>query len=162
MTQGEVPIPRHAARAILIDDANRVLLVRFEDADTGETWWGTPGGGLEPGETHEEAARREIGEETGLEGVVLGPWIWSREHVFRVGGTLYHQYERYFVVRVPTFNPRTVRLEPDEARWFRDLRWWSSTELASATVTTAPRDLPALLRDLMEQGPPREPRSVGI
>jgi hypothetical protein len=49
---------------VLLDETGRVLLARFEYG--GKAWWVAPGGGLEFAETHEEAAQREIGEETGL------------------------------------------------------------------------------------------------
>jgi len=65
MATGETPTIRHAARVVLLDEAGRVLLAKFEYR--GKAWWVAPGGGLEPAETHEEAARREIGEETGLD-----------------------------------------------------------------------------------------------
>jgi hypothetical protein len=44
----EEPVARPAARAVLLDSADRVLLLRFssEAGDTG--WWATPGGGLQP------------------------------------------------------------------------------------------------------------------
>ena len=87
------PTVRHAARVVLLDETGRVLLARFEYR--GKAWWLAPGGGLEPAETHEEAARREVGEETGLDLKSLGPSIWTREHVFRFEGRLYRQKERY-------------------------------------------------------------------
>ena len=48
-------------RAVLLD-GDRVLLLRH----TYMPGWHFPGGGVEPGETAEEAARREAEEETGL------------------------------------------------------------------------------------------------
>ncbi|HLI88403.1 MAG TPA: NUDIX domain-containing protein [Ktedonobacteraceae bacterium] len=50
----------------LIFDEGRVLLALRRDID----WWNLPGGGMEAGETVEEAMRREVREETGLEVVV--------------------------------------------------------------------------------------------
>lgn len=145
---------------VLLDETGRVLLVRF--AYRGRRWWCAPGGGLESGETHEDAARREVAEETGFELEELGPWIWSREHVFRFEGRLYHQMERYFVAGVPAFEPRSRALGTGEARVFRGLRWWPIEELEASAEEFAPADLPALVRRLAEQGPPERPIRVGV
>lgn len=154
------PTLRHAARVVLLDEADRVLLVRFEYG--GRAWWGTPGGGLEPGEAHEEAARRELQEETGLRmGCPLGPHVWTREHVYEFGGRLYRQQERYFLVRTRSFVPRPTALGGCEAAVLRGLRWWTLGELDATTEEAAPVALPALVRSLVEYGPPPSPIEVG-
>src|SRR5690606_28107491 len=52
---------RRAARVILLDDADRLLLVRGHDAgETSRSWWFTVGGGLEPGEDVRAGALREL------------------------------------------------------------------------------------------------------
>jgi 8-oxo-dGTP pyrophosphatase MutT (NUDIX family) len=94
---------REAARVIVLDELDRVL-VRFAFPD-GRTVWATVGGGLEPGETHEDAARRELVEEAGLDDVELGPCVWAREHLFTGPIDFDGQRERYFLVRTPAFEP---------------------------------------------------------
>ena len=54
---------RIAVFALIFDEDQRVLLAHRRDID----WWNLPGGGMEQGETVEEAVRREVREETGLE-----------------------------------------------------------------------------------------------
>ena len=159
MATKETPTVRHAARVVLLDHTGRVLLARFEYL--GRVWWVAPGGGLERAETHEEAARREIAEETGLDLRNLGPWIWTREHTFRFEGRLYRQKERYFLAEVPAFQPNPQLPSPEEASVLRGLRWWTLAELEDTADEMAPADLPALARNLVENGPPPEPIEVG-
>lgn len=59
------PAPVECAGAVVVDDAGRLLLVRRGRAPALGTW-SLPGGRVEPGETPEQAAAREVAEETGL------------------------------------------------------------------------------------------------
>ena len=94
------------AVSALIFDEEKVLLALRRDID----WWNLPGGGMEIGETVEEAVQREVFEETGLV-VEVGQFvgIYSKPQkqevvlTFRclvVGGTLTETEEsrecRYF------------------------------------------------------------------
>jgi ADP-ribose pyrophosphatase YjhB (NUDIX family) len=128
----------------LLSEDRRVLLVRL--SYRGERWWAAPGGGLEDDETHEEAASREIAEETGFELDELGSWVWTREDVFRFEGRLY---------------PRPRVIDAEEAKTFDGLRWWTPEELETADERFAPAKLPALVRKLVEEGPPERPITVG-
>lgn len=59
---GTRPLLLPGALVAILDTARRVMLTRR--VDTGE--WSLPGGHMEPGETIEDTARREVLEETGL------------------------------------------------------------------------------------------------
>ena len=60
---GNSPIILNFAGACILDDAGRVLL---QNRSATEERWGFPGGVIEYGESAEEAAIREVLEETGL------------------------------------------------------------------------------------------------
>lgn len=59
-----MPLPRHVVAAfVFLREGNSILLVKQRD---GRGYWSLPGGVMEQGETVEEAAIREVREETGL------------------------------------------------------------------------------------------------
>ena len=60
---GHAPIMCCAAGALIFNEQGEVLLQKRSDDGT----WGNPGGSLELGESTEDALKREILEETGLE-----------------------------------------------------------------------------------------------
>ena len=59
---GSRPLVMTGASVILLNQKNRLLLQLRKDNNC----WGLAGGSLEPGETLEEVAKRELFEETGL------------------------------------------------------------------------------------------------
>jgi TDG/mug DNA glycosylase family protein len=152
------PVERPAARALVLDRRNRTLLVQFADR-TGQTWWATPGGGVDEGESTEQTVRRELAEETGLVDFELGPEIWTRDHTFAWYGRIYRQRERIHLVRVDDHEP-APRIDL-AAEHVQAVRWWTPAELEQTAETLVPRELSRLLADLLERGP-REPFDAGI
>ncbi len=85
-----------------------------------EGLWALPKGLIGPGESPEEAALREVGEETGLEaapveklGDVKYVYTWAGERVFKI--VSFYLF-RYRSGRIGDIAPEQ-RIEVDEARW---------------------------------------------
>lgn len=149
---------RKVARVILLDPQDRILLIHgFEPDDPADTWWFTPGGGIEGDETREEAALRELAEETGITDVELGPVIWQRECSFPFDGRRWEQDEWYYLARTGQTETSLTGLTGLEQRSVAGLRWWTSAELSAARETVYPTRLAELLRKLLDEGPPSTP-----
>jgi double-stranded uracil-DNA glycosylase len=121
LARASLPVVRPAARAILLDRRDRVFLHRFVvPGDPGV--WITPGGALEGGESLEDALRRELAEELQLEDVELGPWVWTRRHVWfwpaTVGSTTRVSSSRSSgsPTSEPSSRPRTTLASQGRAR----------------------------------------------
>jgi 8-oxo-dGTP diphosphatase len=154
---------RESVRALIIDERDRVLLVRFEFPTA--TVWALPGGGVEPGEEPLEALRRELHEELGLVDVDIGPHVWSRLHIVPfVDGQWDGQRDRVHLLRMATFEPAPVLTwEQLRAERLHEIRWWDADEVVAATdVRFAPAELGRLLADLLRHGPPPEPLDTGV
>lgn len=143
-----------------------MLLVRFEFPST--TVWALPGGGLDPGEDHERALRRELREEVGPDQFDLGPHVWTREHIVPfLDGMWDGQEDRFHLVAVTNRFEPTPALTWDQLRAERlhELRWWTLDEIVSATTSGtmfAPARLGQLFRSLITDGPPSSPIDTGV
>jgi 8-oxo-dGTP diphosphatase len=143
---------RPAAKLIVLDPQARVLLFRFYfDGGTlvGENCWAAPGGGVDPGESFEEAARRELLEETGIAAAISGPPILERKFVLQMpDGERVAAEERYFLLQVENSDIDTSRWNDLERQVIAEHRWWSLEDLSATHETVFPENLVKILRDL--------------
>ncbi len=125
---------------MLVDALDRILLARLVDDGAIEvrghspapTYWVTLGGGVEPGESLEAAARRELFEEAGIKRFTLGPEVHVRrlELVLRSEPILAE--EHYFAGWLTDADPTLEHLDELERGVLVEHRWWTHAELAQA------------------------------
>ncbi|MDR3615419.1 MAG: NUDIX domain-containing protein [Candidatus Obscuribacterales bacterium] len=140
---------RPSSRLIVLDGQNRVLLFKFvfkNSALAVEEFWATPGGALDAGETFEDAAKRELFEETGIKIDGVEQYIAERQFVLPLpDGEKVQAVERFFVVRlgspVLSYENRTF----EERQVMTNHRWWRFEDLKTTTETIFPGDIVDIL-----------------
>jgi 8-oxo-dGTP pyrophosphatase MutT (NUDIX family) len=134
---------------LIIEPAGRVLLFRFvfkKGALAGEDYWSTPGGGVEEGETFEQAAIRELREETGIRVESVGPQIGQREFVLQLSdGEHVVADERFFRVEAKEATLSRDEWTAAEVEVMVAHRWWSRDELSQTSETVWPENLIEML-----------------
>ncbi len=136
---------RTRAGLVLLDPAGRILLFLHADGH-GRTFWATPGGGLEEGESLEQAARREAAEELGSADVEL-TFLWTGSSDFQFADREVTQTEAFFLVRG---HPSVIDPEVEETHRrerILEARWWSLAEIEACQEATFPVDLAARVRE---------------
>ena len=152
MTEKKHVKHRETARIMLIDEENRIFLLKTHfDPEVGlPPRWLTPGGGIDSGESTLQAAVRELYEETGMtvspevlgEPVLVasGRWDWA-------DGLNYHTYtDTIYELKVQNFQPDTSGFTQDELRDILEYRWWTVEEILESKEPLAPHELRAWLR----------------
>lgn len=116
--------------AVLVRDG-RILAARRSDEMSLPGYWEFPGGKIEPGETPEEALRRELEEEL-LCTAEIGDHLETTTHEYDFG-----------IVTLSTYLCTLLSGEPQVTE-HAELRWLMPDELGS--VEWAPADIPAIER----------------
>jgi 8-oxo-dGTP diphosphatase len=126
------------AAAALIDADNRVLIAKRPEGKSLAGLWEFPGGKVSPGETPEEALRRELKEELSIDvcETCLAPFTFAS-----------HAYKDFHLL-MPLFICRNWdgEMEPQEGQ---EIKWVRATRLADYPMPPADAPLIPWLRDLL-------------
>ena len=141
---------RRAGRVIVLDPAERVLLLRYDDGPPAGPHWATPGGGLNPGESYAAAASRELTEETGWDGVALLREVHQAVRMLQHGDRTVRQHERHFLARTDQARRElgdvaAMHASDGIVAW----RWWTLAELDTTAEVIFPVGLAGLIRSAL-------------
>lgn len=135
-----------------------MLLFETFDDHAGKAFWITPGGGIEPGETIEQTARRELAEETGHAGgpEVFGPVAVARG-AWEFRGTPLEGEDWFFACPVDALEVEASGWTELERELTRSWRWWHPDELDATDEVVFPAGLADLARALAAGERPASP-----
>lgn len=106
----------HSSGGAVIDVREGVAYVALI-ATRGGTRWGLPKGAVTEGETSEQAALREVLEETGLTAEIVKP-LDTIEYFFRAGDTLIRKSVDFYLMRYVGGALTPQLSEVDDVQWF--------------------------------------------
>jgi 8-oxo-dGTP pyrophosphatase MutT (NUDIX family) len=148
---------REKVRILLFNPAGDILLMRIEDPHSQElgrtrditTRWITIGGGIEPGETITQAARREAHEETGVSDIEIGAFRDYREITFSVHGAPVLFKENYISATTGSWQHDYSGWTEEERTIVKELRWWSRQDIRNSDEIFFPHDLEEMMRQAL-------------
>lgn len=136
---------RRAARIIVLDGETRALMFRF-DVSGRPPFWVTAGGECDPGESFEDAARRELFEETGITADPGSEIARMTPEFVTVEGEPVQADERFFLVRVADTAVSTAGHTALEQQVMTQHRWFTLDELENWHEAVFPVELAAMIR----------------
>ena len=165
-------LQRKTVRILLINQDKQLLLMRVIDPTTTGTdkkprsaFWCTIGGKIESDETVEQAASRELFEETGLtqEDVKLGPIVWYGLHQMIISGNHVELDEKFIVANL-TSNKQVTQdnFTENEKSVVTHLEWLSLADIVNYSEPIFPAILKTELADILNVNYPVAPKWVDL
>lgn len=161
MTQEHVPadaavtevVHRRAARVVVVDGDGYVLMIKgFDPHRPEDPYWYTVGGGVEPGESDQQAAIREVWEETGAtitDDDLVGP-VHADRGTFSFEGRTIHQEQVFYGWVTDRFVADPSALEELELRSTIRIDWIDPATTKAAGEAVYPAALEQLVEDVLE------------
>jgi len=128
----------------VLDLESRALMFRF-NVDDRPPFWVTAGGECEPHESFEDAARRELHEETGITAEPGEQVAQITPEFVTVEGEPVQADERYFVVRVAKAQIDTANHTELERKVMTQHRWFTLSELCDWPEAIFPENIAELI-----------------
>jgi 8-oxo-dGTP pyrophosphatase MutT (NUDIX family) len=162
---------RNSVKIILLNEKDELLLmcadnpkITSADGEYHGRFWFLTGGEIEKGESTEEAAIRELHEETGLkkEEVTLGPIVWFGEFDLQIKGILTHLKQTFIVARTKKKKVSFTKLDEWEKESLEHLCWFSLEDIKNCPEVIYPVDLPEILPSIISGRYPKEPLEIDL
>lgn len=147
----------------MINKSNEIFLFRYKfDYLAGESViWITPGGSLEVGESFDDALRREVFEELGVELKQECRQIYYRNPIYTLkNGEKILSEEKFFLVYLDDEGFSYCNWTESENKRMSEGKWWSADEIEQSKDEFFTPDLISILNDISNDKIPDMPQEI--
>ena len=154
---------RKSSRALLLNKRNQLFLFRytFDFFAEKESIWITPGGGLDDGESFEDALKRELFEELGIRLSELAPYVFYRTPLYELkNGEAVRSEERFYLVNCDDETFSYDGWSESETKRMTVGKWWSIEEIKKSEEKFFSEDIIGILERLSKGDVPRKAEEI--
>jgi len=154
---------RKSARAIVLNQNNQIFLFqyKFDYLVDNKAIWITPGGSLEEGEFFEDALKRELFEELGVQITEDCPEVYYRNPLYTMkNGEVIQSVEKFFLVLLDEEQFTYANWTESEKKRMLVGRWWSVEEIRKSEDEFFSKDIIRILTELSGESFPAKPQEI--